>query len=149
MAKRGRTNRDETSPIEGATGDKLERAADPADRRNGKVAGPSTNPATNFIIHDIVLRSAGRLSRMAVEKALLGRQYGTEFAKDAVENRSVLHTLATYGVTKVATRSLPGALIVGTGIALKVLFDRSQSKRKARRDGYRALRKQAQRDDAN
>jgi len=113
------------------------------------VAGPSTNPATNLIIHDIALRSAGRLSRMAVEKAVLGKQYGTKFAKEAVENRSMLQTLAAYGVTKVATRSVPGALVVGTGLALKVLFDRSQSKRKARREGDRSLRRQAGRNDKN
>jgi len=52
-------------------------------------------------------------------------------------------------VTKVATRSVPGALVVGTGLALKVLFDRSQSKRKARREGDRSLRRQAGRDDKN
>ena len=90
-----------------------------------------------------------RLSRMAVEKAVLGKQYGTKFAKEAVENRSMLQTLAAYGVTKVATRSVPGALVVGTGLALKVLFDRSQSKRKARREGDRSLRRQAGRDDKN
>lgn len=111
-----------------------------------KVPGPSPNPSTNLIINDIMLRSVGRLSRLTVEKALLGRQYGSRFAKEAVENRSVLHTLAAYGVTKLATRSLPGAAVVGTGLALKVLFDRSQSRRKARREGEQTLRKQADSD---
>lgn len=108
------------------------------------VPGPSPNPATNLIIHDIVLRSGGRLTRLALEKAMLGRRYGTDFAKDAVENRSLLHTMAAYGVTKIATRSVPGALVVGGGLLVKVLFDRSQSRRKAKRAGETALRKQAE-----
>ena len=147
MVKHGAIGKGKPDHITDVVGDRLEDAADLVNRRKHTVPGPSTNPATNLIIHDIALRSAGRLSRLAVEKAILGRQYGTRFAKDAVENRSVVQTLAAYGVTKVATRSIPGALLVGTGLALKVLFDRSQSKRQARRQGDRALRKQAGRAD--
>jgi|TARA_R110002072_G_scaffold9518_31_gene46080 hypothetical protein len=123
--------------------DRLDDAVESISGERDTVPGPSTNPSTNLIINDILLRSVGRLSRLTVEKAVLGRKYGSQFAKDAVENRSLLHTMAAYGVTKVATRSLPGAAIVGTGLALKVLFDRSQSRRKSRRTGERSLREQA------
>ncbi len=143
MARLGLTDADEPNHLTDAVGDTLERATDGQPGQDEAVPGPSPNPATNLIIHDIMLRSAGRLSRMAVEKAVLGRQYGKQFAKDAVENRSLVHTLAAYGVTKVATKSVPGALIVGTGLALKVLLDRSQSRRKSRRRGDRPLRRQA------
>ena len=108
-----------------------------------RIPGPSTNPSTNLIIHDIILRSAGRLTRQTLEKALLGRQYGSKFAKDAIENRSMIHALAAYGVTKVATKSVPGAFLVGSGLLAKTIFDRSQSRRKARRSGEKALRDQA------
>ena len=121
----------------------LEEATASKPNRKEPVPGPSTNPATNLIINDILLRSAGRLSRQTVEKLILGRQYSRTFAKEAVENRSLLHSLAAYGVTKLATKSVPGAALVGTGLALKVLFDRSQSKRTARRAGEKMLRKQA------
>ena len=123
--------------------DALETATDSNPSQPDHVPGPSPNPATNIIIHDIILRSAGRLSRHTVEKLLLGRQYGKQFAKDAVENRSLVQTLAAYGVTKVATRSVPGAIVVGAGLALKVLFDRSQSRRTARRKGDQSLQKQS------
>lgn len=132
--------------ITDTTGDHLADAADAVSGERDTVPGPSTNPSTNLIINDILLRSVGRLSRLTVEKALLGRQYGTQFAKDAVENRSIVQTLAAYGVTKVATRSIPGAAIVTASLALKVLFDRSQSRRKSRRTGERTLRKQARPD---
>ena len=126
--------------------DALEQATDPNPGVPDPVPGPSTNPATNLLINEIMLRSVGRISRQTVEKMLLGRQYGKQFAKEAVENRSIVHTLAAYGVTKVATRSVPGALAVGAGLALKVLFDRSQSRRTARRKGDRTLRKQTKGD---
>lgn len=107
------------------------------------VPGPSTNPATNLLINDIALRSIGRLSRQTVEKALLGKQYGRDFAKEAVENRSTLHVLATYAVTRLATNSLPGLALVSGGLIVKTLFDRSQSRRKARHKGTQQLRDQA------
>ena len=128
--------------------DALEKATDSNPSHDDPVPGPSSNPSTNLIIHDILLRSVGRLSRLTVEKMVLGRQYGSQFAKDAVENRSVVHTLAAYGVTKVATKSVPGAIAVSSALALKVLFDRSQSRRKARRSGQKVLRKQAKEDSA-
>ncbi len=146
MAKLGLTDEDKPNHLTDVVGDGLERVTDRSPSHDDPVPGPSTNPATNLIIHAILLRSAGRLSRMAVEKAVLGRQYGKQFAKDAVESRSLVHTLAAYGVTKVATKSVPGALVVTTGLALKVLFDRSQSKRQARRKGDRMLHKQASSD---
>ena len=113
------------------------------DDRSGDMPGPSPNPATNLLIHDILLRSVGRLSRQTVEKALLGKRYGKDFAKEAVENRSMLHALAAYGVTKFATKSIPGFALVSSGLIAKTLFDRSQSKRRARRQGEETLRKQA------
>ena len=87
MAKRRKNRQDKPDHITDMVGEPIS-APDRAARHRHVVAGPSTNPATNLIIHDIALRSAGRLSRMAVEKAVLGKQYGTKFAKEAVENKS-------------------------------------------------------------
>ena len=134
---------DEANHLTDYAADAIERATDDDTRRKDPVPGPSTNAATNLIINDILLRSVGRLSRQTLEKLVLGRQYGKEFAKDAVENRSIIHTLAAYGVTKVATKSVPGAVAVTGALMLKVLFDRSQSRRQARRKGRKMLRKQA------
>ena len=139
----GLTAENDPNHITDVLADKLEDATDSHPLRREEIPGPSTNPATNMIIHDVLLRSVGRLSRQTVEKLLLGRQYGTQFAKDAVENRSIVHSLAAYGVTKVATKSVPGAALVGSALLAKVLFDRSQSRRKSRRAGRKMLRKQA------
>ncbi|QZD87376.1 hypothetical protein [Qipengyuania psychrotolerans] len=139
----GFSRKNKPNHITDRAADALETMTDSNPAHDDPVPGPSTNPATNVIIHDILLRSVGRMSRLTVEKLVLGRQYGPQFAKDAVENRSLVQTLAAYGVTKVATKSVPGALVVGTGLAIKVLFDRSQSRRKSRRAGQKSLRKQA------
>jgi len=123
---------------------KFNKAAGKVNGPSNEIAGPSTNPSTNLIINDIMLRSVGRLARQTVEKGILRRRYDPAKAKAIVENRSLLHTLAAYGVTKLATRSLPGALVVGGGLLAKTLFDRSQSRRSSRRAGEKALDKQSE-----
>ena len=124
--------------------DKVAKAIDRAGTKvtpDGRdVAGPSPNPATNLLIHDVLLRSGGRLLRLGLEKGLLRNRYGKSTAKDMVENRSLVQTLATYAVSRVATRSVPVAIVVGGGILAKTLFDRRQSRRTARRKGDKALR---------
>ena len=138
----GFSNKAKPNHLTDRVSDAIAGAKDDAAGKN-TIPGPSPNPSTNIIIHDILLRSAGRLTRQTLEKALLGRQYGSKFAKDVVENRSLVQTLAAYGVTKVATKSVPGALLVGAGLFAKTLFDRSQSRRQSRRSGEKALRKQS------
>ncbi|MDZ4306338.1 hypothetical protein [Allopontixanthobacter sp.] len=126
------------------TAKKFREAADTVAKSGNTVPGPSTNPNTNLIIHDIALRSVGRIVRLTLEKGLLSRRYDPKQAKAMVENRSVIQTLAAYGVTKLATRSLPGAAFVGGGLLAKTLYDRSKSRRAAQRAGDKALAEQAE-----
>lgn len=130
--------------------DKLARAIDKAGGKvtpDGRdVAGPSPNPATNLLIHDILLRSGGRLLRLGLEKGLLRNRYGKSAAKEMVENRSMGQMLASYAVARLATRSVPGAIVVGGGLLAKTLLDRRHSRRTARRKGDKALREQAKGD---
>ncbi|RGP42265.1 hypothetical protein BPTFM16_02577 [Altererythrobacter insulae] len=100
-----------------------------------KLPGPSTNPATNLIIADIALRAIGRLTRNSLHKGVLRTRYNRDLASEIVENRSIATTLVIYGITKVATRSVPGALLVSAGLIAKTVFDRSQSRSAARAAG--------------
>lgn len=109
-----------------------------------EVPGPSTNPATNLIFHDILLRVSGRLVRHTIEKGILANRYGGKSAKAIIENRSLGQAVFGALVARLATRSLPGAAIVGGGLIAKTLFDRSQTKRASRRTGDRSLRKMAE-----
>lgn len=111
--------------------------ADAAEPSFGHIPGPSPNPATNLLIREIILRSTGRVARVALEKAMakvmLGHGRNREIVREATANRSMLQGLTAGGMTRLATRSVPGFLLVSTGLAAKTLFDRSQDRRKARR----------------
>ena len=130
-----RRDRRETVPVDNVVED-----------RSADVAGPSPNPASNLIMADILIRAGSYVVRSAVEKGLLKGRYGKDTAREILRNRSAVQTFASFAAAKVASRSVPGAAIVGSGIAAKTLFDLS-SKRRARLKGERALAKQARDED--
>jgi len=109
-----------------------------------QVFGPSTNPATNLVIQDVAMRAGGRLMRHTLEKGLLRGRYGGSGAKAIVENRSIAQTLVSGLLARYATRSLPGAVLIGSGLVVKTLYDRGRSKRLARRSGDETLKKMAE-----
>jgi len=108
----------------------------------GTVPGPSPDPASNLIMADIAIRAGTYILRDVVEKSMLKGRYSPNVAKKILNNRSKGQNLAAFAAAKVATRSVPGAAVVGSGILLKALFDLSQ-KRRARLRGRKALAEQA------
>jgi hypothetical protein len=100
-----------------------------------EVPGPSPNPATNLLIAEIAVRSAGRLARRSAEKTLLRARIDPDQAAAIVEGRGAAHSMISTAVARIATRSIPGALLVAGGLFAKIVFDRSLSRRKARRKG--------------
>jgi hypothetical protein len=113
----------------------------------GQVPGPSPNPATNLLIIDIATRGTALIAARAIEKAALRMRYRDAKAEDIVEGRSVVSTLAATSAARMATRSVPGLLLVAGGLLAKTLFDRSLRPRVARRRGDRQLAKQAAKAD--
>ena len=107
--------------------------------------GPSTNPMTNLIIADLALRGGGQLLRHAVERTVLGTKFTPGQAKNIVRGRSMLQTLLGTAAVRIATRSVPGAILVGGGLLAKTLFDRREDKRTARAKGQREIAAQAKR----
>jgi hypothetical protein len=114
-----------------------------AKRGASKVPGPSTNPATNLLVADIGIRVASLLFRRTVEKGMLQLKFPPEKAHEVIEGRSLGQTLISAGLARVATRSIPGALLVTGGIVAKSILDRSLSRRQSERKGTRDLEKQA------
>jgi hypothetical protein len=108
-----------------------------------KAKGPSPNPMTNLIIADIALRGGGRLLRHVVETTLLGVKYTPDKARQIVKGRSMTQSLIGTAVARVATRSVPGALLVGGGLIAKTLYDRAKGNR-ARGKGEAKLHEMAQ-----
>lgn len=111
-------------------GDKLGKKALAAKRaiagNTGDFTGPSPNPRTNLVIADVALRSGSMLARRAVERALLGSRYAPRKARAILKGRTFGETLLHTAVAKVATRSVPGMIIVGGGLLAKTLYDRSK-----------------------
>ena len=115
-------------------------------RGKGNVPGPTDNPATNLMLADVVMRMGSYVLRGGVEKAFLKKRYDDKTAKEIKNNRSLISTLSSIAVAKFATRSIPGAAIVGTGILGKVLYDHSKSRRANKRQGDAELLEQASKD---
>jgi hypothetical protein len=123
----------------------LKHATGKAKTALAKAEGPSPNPMTNLIIADLALRGGGRLLRHVVERGMLGAKYEKGKAKDIVAGRTMAQTLIGTAVARIATRSVPGAILVGGGLLAKTLFDRRQSKAQARRAGTQDIAEQAER----
>ncbi len=114
----------------------------------GKVAAnaaPSPNPMTNILIADIALRGGGQILRHAVERGVLGVKYSPEKAQKIVKGRSMAQTLIGTAIARVATRSVPGAILVGGGLLAKALYDRRKGAQAAKAEGEAKVAEQARR----
>jgi len=90
---------------------------------------PSTNPTTNLLIADIVVRGASSLLRKDVEERVVkASAESEEEADDVLDGNTMLRTLALYGASKLAMRSKGGLALVAGGLALKTLYDRGKSR---------------------
>lgn len=110
------------------------------------IPGPTDNPATNFIMADIAIRAGTYLARRGVEKGLLANRYGKLTAKQIVQNKTLGQSLLSFALARVATRSVPGAILVGGGALAKTLLDRRKNRRQAKAEGDAKLLEQARND---
>ena len=121
------------SKVAQQTGTALEAATDEGGKAAQAVADaaaqPTPNPMTNMILADLVLRGGGALMRRAVEKNLLGRTLGKGKAQKIIKGRTMGQTLLGTAVARIATRSVPGAILVGGGLLAKALYDRKKGKK--------------------
>ncbi len=120
------------------------RAVDKARVGAQKVPGPSSNPATNLLIADVVLNGTSILFRRTMERALLSLRFDKDKAKEVVQGRSLVESALSYGAARYATRSLPGFVLVTGGLLAKSVFDRAKHPRRARLEGEQKLLKQAE-----
>ncbi len=97
---------------------------------------PSDNPGTNLLIADIVVRGASTLFRQTVEKRVAqasvakAGEAAKEEAQDLLDGRTLITTLGLYGASKLATRSVPGLLVVTGGLLAKTLYDRGKARQR-------------------
>jgi hypothetical protein len=109
-----------------------------------KVPGPSSNPATNLLIMDIAMRGISMVVGRGIEKALLRTRYHPDKAADIVKGRKLVQSMAATGAARMATRSVPGFLVVTGGLFAKAVFDRSLSRRESVRRGEQQFAEQAE-----
>ncbi|MBC7158832.1 MAG: hypothetical protein H5U21_02135 [Porphyrobacter sp.] len=106
-----------------------------------EVPGPSPNPATNLLIADIAMRSASMLLRRSLAKGLLSLRYDPDTARQVVQGRTMGQTMISAAAARLATRSVPGFLLVSGGLLAKSVLDRSR-RRRSRQEGEKTLRHQ-------
>lgn len=122
---------------------KVAKTVDAAGEKLAEVPGISPNPMTNLLLTDLILRGGGQIMRHAVERSLLGTKYPKDKAKNIVKGRSMVQTIVGTALARIATRSVPGAIIVGGGMLAKTLYDRQQGKNAAKAKGARKVHEQA------
>ena len=130
----------------------IKAAASKAKAAAAKTDGPSPNPMTNLLIADLALRGGGQLLRHVVERTMLGAKFSPAKAKNIIGGRTMFQTLLGTAAARIATRSVPGAILIGGGLLAKTLFERSQDRRSTRAKGQREITAQAKRgaqDDAD
>jgi hypothetical protein len=92
---------------------------------------PTDNPGTNLLIADIVVRGASTLFRQTVEKRVAKASVEQEEdAQELLDGRTLITTLGLYGASKLATRSVPGLLMVTGGLLAKTLYDRGKARQR-------------------
>ena len=126
-----------------ATADKI---VDKISSTAADLNGPSPNPQTNLLIADIALRGGSLLVTRGIERGLLGAKYAPHKAKSILKGRTIGETLLHTAVARVATRSMPGAMIVAGGLLAKTLYDRRRG-HAAKREGEAALHEMAKKAD--
>lgn len=120
----------------GPSRSRKKRRSPPPTRRQAArkgLGGPSTDPATNLLLADVALRGATVMARMAVEHALLRNRYDANTATTIIAKRGLGKKLLSVGMSRVAAKSLPGALLVSGGMLGKILYDRAKAQRQARK----------------
>lgn len=112
--------------------------------KKGKLLpGPTANPVTSLLLADIAVRAGSYLARRGIEKGLLPNRDGKPTARQIAKNRTLGQTVMSWALARVATRSVPGAIVVGGAALAKTLIDRRTSRRKRASEDDAGLADQA------
>src|SRR5690606_8394671 len=96
------------------------------------------------MIMDVAMRGMSLVTSRALQKALLQTRYSDGKADDIVKGRTLVRSMAATGAARMATRSVPGFLLVTGSLFAKAVFDRSLGRRESVRRAERSFQKQAE-----
>lgn len=77
----------------------------------------------------LALRQGAKLARRSIDKRLSIGGISAGDVDSAFTARGLVSTIALTAATRLATRSVPGAVIVGSGLVAKALYERHKRKR--------------------
>lgn len=89
--------------------------------------------AANRLLAAMVRKGGGQLLEAAIAKALPEERVAANADAAKTPKKSLLGGVASVVVMRVATRSVPGAIVVGGAVLAKTLYDRRHAKRAVRR----------------
>ncbi|MBC2670760.1 hypothetical protein ACFOON_05970 [Novosphingobium piscinae] len=139
MAGRSKTGTDVSRPSGTAAGTPAEAAPEAPE-------SPAVPAFATVLLTDLVLRGGSALLRGALDRSPLGRAASAGHAvvkgtgkiggkiggktggKTGGKGRSLGQTLLGTAAVRIATRSVPGAIIVGGALLAKTLYDRKRGK---------------------
>jgi hypothetical protein len=91
--------------------------------------GPTGNSAANLLLADIAVRTGSGLLRKAVERVMLRSAVGSENAGTISRKRNLPQKAATVVISRIGTSSVPGAALVGIGLAAATIYQRRRAER--------------------
>ena len=121
-------------------------AVKPTETAADKPILAAVNPVTTLIIADLALRGGGQLLRRAVNRTLLGSKNSKPDAANPGKGQTIAQSLISSAIVRIATRSVPGAIVVGGGLLAKMLYDRRRSTGPAKAKHTTVAAKQAEKD---
>ncbi len=89
------------------------------------------HPLVKLLLADVVVRGAGRLVRSQTARKFIAQRLGLT-PGEVAEKPSLPKRVAGAVALRVATRSVPGAVVVGTGLIAHGLYKRGKARRAAR-----------------
>jgi len=109
-------------------------APDAVDPPAKAAAAPRPEDATSWLMADLVMRGGTLLLNKGIERGFPRSSQGKGQAVKAPKSLNFGQKLMHGAIVRLATRSVPGAILVGGGLLAKTLHDR----RKARAAGEQA-----------
>ncbi|MEM6907434.1 MAG: hypothetical protein AAF494_02040 [Pseudomonadota bacterium] len=97
-----------------------------------KAETSASGQAVNAVLAGIILRGLGDVVLDKLEQRLVIARYDPARARDLIDGRTVFTSLALYGASKLATRSVPGLAVVAGGLFAKSLYDRGKRLQRSR-----------------
>lgn len=89
----------------------------------------ATEAALTLIAANLAMKTGTSLLRGTIERAILRGRFGDNAAERILKEKTVKGSSVASRAAKIATRSKPGAAIVGAGLFAKLLFDKAGARR--------------------